>query len=231
MAEPDESGGGDASAGGDGGAEYTPVVKLGIIAVSDGEENLDVLYKQKALLRRFDSDTKEWKERGKGDVRLMQQRDTKKVRIILRQQKTLKIRMHHIVAPACELKQNTGSDRSWTWVATDYSDEVAKIESFAISFRDSDVANDFKAKFDIARKINAGDKSASLPVIVDTPDPEDAPAKKDGAGAAAGGAATATPAVAAATTATAAVATPGAAPAAGGGGGAAAAVTASPVKS
>lgn len=41
--------------------------------------------------------------------------------------------------PKIELTPNTGSDRSWTWATTDFSDDVkGKEEVLAIKFRDSD---------------------------------------------------------------------------------------------
>jgi hypothetical protein len=50
----------------------------------------------RAKLLRFASDTKEWKERGVGDVKLLKHKDTGKVRILLRQEKTNKVVMNHI---------------------------------------------------------------------------------------------------------------------------------------
>jgi len=51
---------------------------------------------RRAKLYRFDADSKLWKERGTGDVKLLAHKETKKVRLILRQEKTLKICMNHI---------------------------------------------------------------------------------------------------------------------------------------
>lgn len=72
---------------------------------------------RRAAAYRFDNDTKEWKERGKGPcslaapalcsavrkalrlgagfVRFMVHNKTKKIRLLLRQDKTLKIRVNH----------------------------------------------------------------------------------------------------------------------------------------
>ncbi len=53
---------------------------------------------RKAKLYRFDSDSGEWKERGVGQVKLLQHKENKKVRLLMRQDKTLKIRANHIGA-------------------------------------------------------------------------------------------------------------------------------------
>jgi Ran-binding protein 1 len=123
--------------------------------------------------------------------------------------------MNHVVLPATELKANPGSDRAWTWVATDFSDEVAKVESFAIRFRDSEVANDFKTKYDQARKVNGGDKTIVMPVLAAVEeDKDDTPAtKKDDDAATSTSAAAATTAATTTETAPAAATTTPASPA------------------
>ena len=45
----------------------------------------------RAKLFRFDKESKEWKERGTGDVRLLKHKETKKVRLVMRRDKTLKV--------------------------------------------------------------------------------------------------------------------------------------------
>lgn len=138
-------------------AEYTPVVKLEAVEVKTGEEDDEVLYTQRAALYRFDLGAGEWKERGKGDVKLLQNKDNHKVRILLRQEKTLKICMNHLVHPDLPFKPNAGSDRSWTWRVRDYAGDEpeGKDETFAIRFRDADIANAFKAKIDEVKEVNA----------------------------------------------------------------------------
>ena len=63
---------------------------------------------RKCKLYRFDNDSGEWKERGAGQVRLLQSQDNGKIRLLMRQEKTLKIRANHFGAPlalawACSL--------------------------------------------------------------------------------------------------------------------------------
>lgn len=79
--------------------DYTPVVVLPVIDVPNGEEDEEVLYKHptNVKLLRFDATTKEWKERGKGEIRILShaKRPTFPTRLILRQAQTLKIRLNH----------------------------------------------------------------------------------------------------------------------------------------
>lgn len=53
---------------------------------------------RRAKLFRFDSSSVEWKERGTGDVRLLCHKETKKVRLVMRRDKTLKVCANHVSA-------------------------------------------------------------------------------------------------------------------------------------
>lgn len=50
---------------------------------------------RRAKLFRFSADSSEWKERGTGDVRLLQHKESKKVRLVMRRDKTLKVCANH----------------------------------------------------------------------------------------------------------------------------------------
>jgi hypothetical protein len=51
--------------------------------------------RRRAACYRFDQESNSWKERGRGDVKLLQNKNTKSIRILLRQEKTLKLCMNH----------------------------------------------------------------------------------------------------------------------------------------
>lgn len=51
---------------------------------------------RKAKLYRFDKDGNQWKERGAGTVKFLKHKETGKVRLIMRQSKTLKICANHL---------------------------------------------------------------------------------------------------------------------------------------
>ena len=50
----------------------------------------------KTKLYRYDADSSEWKERGIGQAKLLQHKENKKIRMLMRQEKTLKIRANHL---------------------------------------------------------------------------------------------------------------------------------------
>lgn len=69
--------------------------------------------RSKCKLYRFDGDNNEWKERGLGLIKLLQHKENKKVRLLMRQEKTLKIRANHIGESAGAEPASGLSPRSW----------------------------------------------------------------------------------------------------------------------
>jgi hypothetical protein len=65
---------------------------------------------------------KTWKERGVGDVKFLQHRETGRIRVLMRQEKTMKIIINHFLDPRIILSPNVSNDKSWVWVAFDFSD-------------------------------------------------------------------------------------------------------------
>eukprot|EP00010_Vexillifera_abyssalis_P000318 CAMPEP_0201551694 /NCGR_PEP_ID=MMETSP0173_2-20130828/9135_1 /ASSEMBLY_ACC=CAM_ASM_000268 /TAXON_ID=218659 /ORGANISM="Vexillifera sp., Strain DIVA3 564/2" /LENGTH=185 /DNA_ID=CAMNT_0047962015 /DNA_START=41 /DNA_END=598 /DNA_ORIENTATION=+ len=119
------------------------------------EEDENILYKERAVLYRLDREAKEWKERGTGVVKFLEHKDTGKVRILMRRDKTLKICANHYILPHMSLKANAGSDRSWVWTTlADFADEQEKPEVLAIKFASSDLAKEFEAAFGKAKQLN-----------------------------------------------------------------------------
>lgn len=103
------------------------------------EEDEEVEFKMRAKLFRFDKPAGEWKERGTGDVRLLKHKETGKIRLLMRRDKTHKICANHYVAPELSLTMNVGSDRSWVWhVPADFAEGEARPELLAIRFANSE---------------------------------------------------------------------------------------------
>jgi Ran-binding protein 1 len=129
------------------------------VETKTNEELEEQTFKMRAKLFRFDRDSKEWKERGTGDVRLLKHKENQKTRLVMRRDKTLKVcanhyskfrsRMEHIifvgllmdcaVVPDMKLNPNVGSDRSWVWNATaDVSEGEPEASTLAIRFANSE---------------------------------------------------------------------------------------------
>ncbi|TFB06522.1 Ran-specific GTPase-activating protein 1 [Trichoderma ghanense] len=139
---------------------FEPVVKLTEkVEVKTNEESEEQLFKMRAKLFKFVKAAKkegeeapaaagEWKERGTGDVRLLKHKETAKVRLVMRREKTLKVCANHYIVPEISLSANVGSDRSWVWnAAADVSEGEPEAVTLAIRFANSDNANQFRDAF------------------------------------------------------------------------------------
>uniref|UniRef100_A0A060TE09 ARAD1D48224p n=1 Tax=Blastobotrys adeninivorans TaxID=409370 RepID=A0A060TE09_BLAAD len=134
---------------------FEPLVKLEKVDVKTNEENEETLFKIRAKLFRFDKEAGEWKERGTGDVKFLKHKESGRVRILMRRDKTLKICANHYVLPEYELKPNVGSDRSWVYnVASDVSEGEPEAQTLAIRFANSENAENFKKQFTEAQDLN-----------------------------------------------------------------------------
>ncbi|XP_024366551.1 ran-binding protein 1 homolog c [Physcomitrium patens] len=136
----------------DTGAQIAPIVTLQEVAVSTGEEDEDVLIDMKAKLYRFDKEGTQWKERGVGQVKILEHKTTRKVRLLMRQNRTLKICANHMVTAATQLQEHAGSDKSWIWHARDYSDGELKEELFCMRFGSVESAQKFKDVYEAAQE-------------------------------------------------------------------------------
>jgi len=132
---------------------YPPIVSLPEVDVPTGEDDEAEIFKIRSKLFRFDSNESppEWKERGTGDVRLLQHKESKIIRLLMRREKTLRICANHFIRPWMILKPMKGSDRAFTWqVHADFAEEQIKTEVLAIRFANAENATKFKTAFDSA---------------------------------------------------------------------------------
>ena len=110
------------------------------------EEDETVIFEERAKLFRFHDG--EWKERGLGGLKLLWNNTNGHARILMRQEKVLKICANHFLTQDMTLKAGKGSDRSWVWnTLADISDNETKPAQFAAKFQTKEIAGNFKAKF------------------------------------------------------------------------------------
>ncbi|KAI9875369.1 MAG: hypothetical protein M1830_008572 [Pleopsidium flavum] len=135
---------------------FEPVVHLTEkIDTKTNEELEEQTFKMRAKLFKFDRESREWKERGTGDVRLLKHKENGKTRLVMRRDKTLKVCANHYVVPDMKLSPNVGSDRSWVWnAAADVSEGEPEAQTLAIRFANSENANLFKEAFIKAQQEN-----------------------------------------------------------------------------
>ncbi|KAJ1118109.1 hypothetical protein NDU88_006304 [Pleurodeles waltl] len=135
------------------GQYFEPVVPLpDLVEVSSGEENEQVVFCHRAKLYRFDKDVNQWKEKGIGDIKILQNYDTKIVRVLMRRDQVLKLCANHRITPDLDLKPMIGTERAWVWTAHDFSEGEGQLEMFAVRFKLQDVADSFKQIFEEAKQ-------------------------------------------------------------------------------
>ena len=124
-----------------------------IVRIETGEEDEDLIFKSRGKLFRFRDG--EWKERGTGDLKLLRHKTNKKIRFILRQDKTLKIVANFIISekPLCELKPHQGSEKMFNFMAYDCSEEPV-VEKFVLKLGNAEKAKTFKKNFEDAQTFN-----------------------------------------------------------------------------
>lgn len=166
--------GGDGGEGGDEDpeaectAEFKPIVQLDEVETSTGEEDEESLLDLKCKLYRFDAGSNEWKERGIGQARLLRHKENQRTRLLMRQERTLKIRANHIVMPGTKLQEHAGSDKAWVFSTVDFSEGEQRVELFCIRFGTVERAQEFKLKFEEAEARNAEVLGGAAPAATAT---------------------------------------------------------------
>jgi Ran-binding protein 1 len=138
---------------------FTPVVKLEIIESSEtkttGEENENILFEAKTKAYRFLEG--EWKERGLGPMKILEHKATKKCRLLMRRDKTLKICANFYIDPETKVTTHAGSEKARVFTTVDCSDgdEAPALQNMCIKFGSEEKAQLFQDKFEEAQKIMA----------------------------------------------------------------------------
>uniref|UniRef100_K7DTX0 RANBP2-like and GRIP domain containing 5 n=1 Tax=Pan troglodytes TaxID=9598 RepID=K7DTX0_PANTR len=160
------------------GQYFEPVVPLpDLVEVSSGEENEQVVFSHRAELYRYDKDVGQWKERGIGDIKILQNYDNKQVRIVMRRDQVLKLCANHRITPDMSLQNMKGTERVWLWTAYDFADGERKVEHLAVRFKLQDVADSFKKIFDEAKTAQEKD-SLIAPHVSRSGTPRESPCGK-----------------------------------------------------
>uniref|UniRef100_A0A8C6Y7Q6 RAN binding protein 2 n=1 Tax=Naja naja TaxID=35670 RepID=A0A8C6Y7Q6_NAJNA len=160
------------------GPYFEPVVPLpDLVEVTSGEENEQVVFSHRAKLYRYDKDANQWKERGIGDIKILQNYDTKQVRVVMRRDQVLKLCANHRITPNMNIQQMKGAERAWVWSACDFAEGERKMELLAVRFKLQDVADSFKKIFEEAK--HAQEKDILItPLSSRTNTPKESPCGK-----------------------------------------------------
>lgn len=143
------------------------------VAKVTGEEKEECIFRVRCKLYRLRDD--QWKERGTGNGKLLRNKETKKIRFVMRQEKTLKPVANFILqeSPLCELVPMKGNDKAFVWSCNDFSEEEARLEKLAARFQTGENTALFKSAFEAAVKFNNLVREEKLDQLVYAPAIED----------------------------------------------------------
>ncbi|XP_059049050.1 E3 SUMO-protein ligase RanBP2 [Achroia grisella] len=158
-----DSGAGDEVGGNNGGDEeydphYEPIVPLPEkIVVTTGEEDEEKIFGERCKLYRYDDKTREWKERGVGEMKILYHPEKKSYRLLLRREQVHKAVLNMLLFMDLELLPMKNSDRAWTWAGRNYAETaVGEQETLAVRFKSSELATSFHDKIvQCVRKLQA----------------------------------------------------------------------------
>jgi hypothetical protein len=135
----------------EGNIPFKPVVHLSPVELKTGEEDENILFCERAKLYRFDSSSNQMKERGTGEMKILQHKTTKRYRILMRREYILKLCANHKITSQMELNPHPVSPNTYIWSAMDYSDGEAKHETLCVKFKTDEQAGKFSKIFNEAK--------------------------------------------------------------------------------
>ena len=152
------------------GPHFEPIIALPEkIDVKTGEEDEEVMFSHRSKLYRFVAEEKQWKERGIGDIKLLRNVTSGKMRVLMRRDQVLKLCANHQITTDMSLQPNAGSERSWVWSThADFSEGECKAERLAVRFKNEDIAKQFKEKFEECQEMLKNQASLKPPLQKET---------------------------------------------------------------
>ncbi|KAJ8957127.1 hypothetical protein NQ318_007343 [Aromia moschata] len=136
--------------------DFKPIIPLpDEVPINTGEECEVQLFCERAKLFRHVSNNgvKEWKERGVGNLKILSNPETGKVRLLMRRDQVHKICANHFVTKDMALTPMASSDRAYVWAALDFADEAVVLEKFCVRFKSAEEAKKFYDVFESAKKL------------------------------------------------------------------------------
>ena len=96
-------------------------IGLSQVEVKSGEEDEEILFKERTKLYRWDRDLNQWKERGVGDIKILFHPAKNYYRVLMRREQVLKVCANHTITQCIELKPMNTSSNALVWTATDHT--------------------------------------------------------------------------------------------------------------
>ena len=136
--------------------DESPISPEPVVHLPPSEEDEKILFCEHAKLYHFDTTTNQLKERGSGEMKILQHTVIRHCRIFMRREQVHKICANHRITPQLELKPHTGIANAYIWSVVDFSYGEGKYETFCVKFKTDEQATKFARIFN-ASKGNTSD--------------------------------------------------------------------------
>ncbi|KAI1828407.1 hypothetical protein F4861DRAFT_489969 [Xylaria intraflava] len=119
------------------------------------EEAEEQVFNMRCKMFRFVQESREWKERGTGPLRLLKHKENGKTRLVMRRDKTLKVCANHYITPDMKIAPMSTSDRAWLWnVGADVSEGEPEAITVSVRLANAENAQAFKEAWLKAQREN-----------------------------------------------------------------------------
>ncbi|XP_014610617.1 PREDICTED: E3 SUMO-protein ligase RanBP2-like [Polistes canadensis] len=128
---------------------FEPIIPLpDAIEVRTGEEDEIKKFCNRAKLYRYDNATKEWKERGVGEMKILYHAEYGTYRLLLRREQVYKVVCNFLITQDTEFRPLSTSNRAWIWAGMNHAEEPPTVEELAVKFKTPELAVKFKEIID-----------------------------------------------------------------------------------
>ncbi|KAG7199455.1 hypothetical protein KM043_014081 [Ampulex compressa] len=140
---------------------FEPIVPLpDAIEVRTGEEDEDKVFCQRAKLYRYSNATREWKERGVGEMKILHHREHGTYRLLLRRDQVHKVVCNFLLTANVAFRALSSSDRTWIWAGMNHAEEQPSVEELGVKFKTLELAQQFKETIDNIQRMLREKQSA-----------------------------------------------------------------------
>jgi len=120
-----------------------------LVEATMGDENENTLFENRAKIYRFDSSAKEWKERGVGNIKILQGKDNPgAVRIVMWREKVGKLACNHWITSDMKVENYQQNPKVLKWTAVDHAEGEPRPEIFTCRFGSEEKCSEFKTKYE-----------------------------------------------------------------------------------
>lgn len=115
-----------------------------LFKVKTDSDNKITLFEDRAKLLRFVKETKEWKERGIGNMKVMvNKKNPNNVRLLMRREQVLKVCCEQLLAKDNKFNKMPNIETALIWARQYYSGNEPRVKIFAIRFKTADICKQF----------------------------------------------------------------------------------------